>query len=195
MVRPYLLVPLLLVACAKGAQVPTAPLPSPSVEPVASADLYTATGEHLGLVSFSADAEGVRAMTALHGLTPYSVHGLHIHEGSSCSGPNFEGAGGHFSPMDKPHGDPAGPSGSHAGDLGNIAVNGQGASLTTVQRPDLAIYAPSKRSLVGKPVVLHADRDDMVSQPSGHAGPPLACGVIRLDPDGSPEDFKRSAMR
>jgi superoxide dismutase, Cu-Zn family len=34
------------------------------------------------------------------------------------------------------------------------------------------------RSVIGRAVVVHAKADDLKSQPSGEAGPRVACGVI-----------------
>lgn len=36
---------------------------------------------------------------------------------------------------------------------------------------------------MGKTIVIHADPDDYISQPSGNAGERIACGVIQPMPD------------
>ena len=38
----------------------------------------------------------------------------------------------------------------------------------------------SDLDIVGKAIVVHADEDDFVSQPSGAAGGRIGCGVIEL---------------
>jgi Cu-Zn family superoxide dismutase len=40
----------------------------------------------------------------------------------------------------------------------------------------LALSGPN--SIVGKAVIVHANADDLTSQPTGDAGPRVACGVI-----------------
>jgi len=38
-------------------------------------------------------------------------------------------------------------------------------------------------SIIGRAVIVHAQADDLVSQPSGNAGPRIACGLISKNPD------------
>lgn len=173
-----------IVACAKRA-----PMTASTYEPMAVAELHDAQGNSMGLVTFSATRDGASATASLHGLEPYSQHGLHVHSGNACTGPDFRDARGHFAPDDDAHGAPAVPERSHAGDLGNITANRQGIAIKTVARPDLALMDP-EYTVLDHAVVLHAERDDAITQPSGASGDRIACGVVQLDSDLSPEDFK-----
>lgn len=95
------------------------------------------------------------------------IFGLHIHEGSDCSGPGFEATGGHFSPEDCPH-----PH--HAGDLPPLFGTTTGQAYWAVLTDRFSIP-----DIIGRTVVVHSDPDDFMTQPSGHSGAKLACGVIR----------------
>jgi Cu-Zn family superoxide dismutase len=116
----------------------------------------------------------------LKNATP-GVHALHIHEIGRCEAPSFESAGGHVAPAGGEHGfyDGAGP---HAGDLPNIYVPAS-TELTVEYHVDNLTLASGPRSLLdanGSSVVIHAGRDDYISDPAGRAGDRLACGVIAL---------------
>lgn len=96
--------------------------------------------------------------------TPF--FGFHIHEGRSCTGVEFGDTGGHYNPTGAAH-----PN--HAGDLPPLLMCNGGAWLSV--KTDRF----SLREVLGRTVVIHGDRDDFVSQPSGNAGRKIACGVIR----------------
>jgi Cu-Zn family superoxide dismutase len=121
------------------------------------------------------------------GLSP-GLHGLHVHEKGDCSAPDFSSAGEHFAPRDQPHGDPY--SGEHhAGDLGNLDANDEGQVSMRLVAPDLTIERSAKNSALGRAVVVHADPDDLITQPSGGSGARIACGVIELyQPDQDAEE-------
>lgn len=92
--------------------------------------------------------------------------GFHIHEGRSCSGPEFADTGGHYNPGGEKH-----PN--HAGDLPPLLLcNGTAWLSVTTDRFSL-------REVLGRTVVIHRDSDDFTSQPSGNSGRKIACGVIR----------------
>lgn len=92
--------------------------------------------------------------------------GFHIHEGRSCTGAEFADTGGHFNPAGAMH-----PN--HAGDLPPLLLcNGDAWMSVKTDRFSL-------REILGRTVVIHADRDDFTSQPAGNAGRKIACGVIR----------------
>ncbi len=142
----------------------------------AIAELNPTQGNEVkGTVSFTQTAPGrVRVVASLTGLSP-GEHGFHIHETGDCSAPDATSAGGHFNPMNEPHGAPTAAQ-HHVGDLGNITANAYGqASLDTVF-PLLQLEGTN--SIIGRAVVVHAGKDDLTSQPSGDAGARVACGVI-----------------
>ncbi len=112
---------------------------------------------------------------------PPGERGLHIHENGNCDavdgGPGL-GAGGHWNPADAGHGFPSGDE-HHVGDLGNITIDDAGAGTSKLTFPATKMYVhEGPLSVVGHAVVLHAQRDDGVSQPVGNAGARPGCGVI-----------------
>ena len=113
------------------------------------------------------------------GLTP-GEHGFHIHEFGDMS-KGCETMGAHYNPGDATHGD---LEKGHVGDLGNIIADDNGTASFSIQanRVDLI----GERSVVGRGLVVHSDRDDLgkggdeESLKTGNAGDRLACGVITL---------------
>ena len=130
-----------------------------------------------GKVSFISQNGGLRVVADIEGLTP-GKHGFHIHQTGDCSAPDASSAGGHFNPGNTPHGAPESPPAKrHAGDLGNLEANAEGKAHYEMVDPVLSLGGPN--SIVGKSVIVHAQPDDLSTQPTGNAGPRQACGVIR----------------
>jgi Cu-Zn family superoxide dismutase len=114
---------------------------------------------------------------SVSGLTP-GPHGIHIHEQGACTGPDFGSAGGHLNPAGRQHGleNPAGP---HAGDLPNLLVDADGSADTIFAvSPDLLAGGEGLFHVGGTAVVVHAERDDQHTDPSGGSGARVACGVV-----------------
>ena len=140
-----------------------------------------------GTVAFVETEGGVFIEYDVRGLEP-GEHGLHVHEGMSCEPADLDddgtpepagAAGGHFNPLDAPHGAPDDPRDErHAGDLGNVIV-GDARSAVGTATDDLLSF-DGATSFVGRAMMVHSGRDDLVSQPSGDAGARVACGVIQL---------------
>lgn len=128
-----------------------------------------------GVVEFTQRGDDVAVAASLTGLSP-GEHGFHIHEKGDCSAPDATSAGGHFNPTGKPHGNPAG-SEHHLGDLPMLHAdtNGNARLNATIRGASLRGGATN---LVGRAVVVHANRDDFRSQPAGDSGARVACGVI-----------------
>jgi Cu-Zn family superoxide dismutase len=94
---------------------------------------------------------------------------FHIHEGKSCTGTvddPFKDAGGHYNPGGCPH-----PG--HAGDMPPL--------FASAGRAFLAFFTDrfSVEEIIGRTVIVHGKPDDFTTQPSGNAGPKIACGQIR----------------
>src|SRR5690606_25924262 len=105
------------------------------------------------------------------------MHGFHIHETGDCSAPDASSAGAHFAPQGNPHGSPTMEEPHHAGDMGNIRADDNGVAMVQLTFDTLSLESPN--SIVGKAVIIHAQVDDLQTQPSGNAGDPVACGVIQ----------------
>jgi Cu-Zn family superoxide dismutase len=132
-----------------------------------------------GTVTFTQEGNAVRVVANVSGVAP-GMHGFHIHETGDCSAPDASSAGGHYNPMDAPHGAPENAADQrHMGDLGNLEVGAD--STGTYQRNDTVLSMRGANSILGKAVVLHAGQDDLTSQPSGAADSRMACGVIEMN--------------
>ena len=127
-----------------------------------------------GMVTFTRTENGIKVIADVSGLTP-GKHGFHIHEYGNCSKADATSAGGHFNPDNKPHGAPTDKE-RHVGDLGNITADEEGKAHLEWLDPMIAFEG--KHSIIGRAVVVHASEDDLKSQPTGNAGPRVACGVI-----------------
>jgi Cu-Zn family superoxide dismutase len=152
--------------------------PAPSI---ATAELAPTPGNKVsGPTTFVRQGDKILVDARLKGLKP-GRHGFHIHENGNCGGPDASGAGGHFNPIGTAHGDPAAAS-HHRGDLGNIVAdaNGNAVLTTTLSMDGLSFASAGPNSIIGRALVVHADPDDMTTQPSGNSGMRLACGIIVL---------------
>ena len=129
-----------------------------------------------GSVRFIKVDDGVRVIADVTGLAS-GKHGFHVHENGNCSAPDGSSAGGHFSNGTTPHGAPDNDADMrHAGDLGNVTADSEGHAHLDRVDPVLSLSGPM--SIVGRAVIVHGGMDDLTSQPSGAAGPRVACGVI-----------------
>ena len=166
MKKIILLPALLLLAAACGTTKPG---------PMAMVTLAPTTGNTAtGTVHFNQLADGtVDVVVDLTGV-PAGVHGFHVHDKGDC-GDNGNAAGGHFNPTSMAHGAPDAAS-HHAGDFGNVTAGADGVVKTTFNTHSITV-APGTTSVVGHAIILHANPDDLTTQPSGNAGPRIACGV------------------
>ena len=98
----------------------------------------------------------------------FPIFALHVHSGGSCLGNEndpFSSAGMHYNPRGCPH-----PY--HAGDLPPLFCAGGYAFLAALTDRF------SVDEIIGKTVVLHAQKEDFFTQPAGNAGERIACGEI-----------------
>lgn len=113
----------------------------------------------------------------LSGLQP-GVHAIHIHEKSDCSAADGSSAGGHWNPTFKKHGKWA-EGEYHKGDIGNFTAdeNGNGTITLTTDEWCIGCDDPTK-DVTGKSLIVHKDKDDFVTQPTGNSGARVACSAI-----------------
>jgi Cu-Zn family superoxide dismutase len=170
------LVSLLGAAAISGCASMSAP------EPIGVAIVKPTLGSNVsGTISFTQIGSQLNIDARIEGLTP-GQHGFHIHEKGDCSAPDATSAGGHFNPGGTEHGDPAAAMHHHGGDFGNLVADASGkASLQlTVPTSQITLAKDVPNSIVGRGVIIHADPDDLKTQPTGNSGKRLACGVISL---------------
>lgn len=129
-----------------------------------------------GVVMFTEDGDRVKVVADVEGLTPGANHGFHIHELGDCSAPDAASAGGHFNPTGHPH---AGPMAMvrHGGDLGNLKADGAGKAHLELTIDGVTVH-DGPTCILGRGLIVHLKEDDLTTQPTGNAGPRIACGVI-----------------
>ncbi|HVT04943.1 MAG TPA: superoxide dismutase family protein [Thermoanaerobaculia bacterium] len=159
---------LLLVGCAHAIKTPDA---MATLEPRSGSNAT-------GTVTFWDLGKGnVRVKVDMTGI-PAGNHGFHVHEKGDCSALDASSAGGHFNPTSMAHGAPD-VEAHHAGDFGNVTADAKGEVHTTMTTRSITLGSGTD-SVIGKALVLHADRDDLTTQPSGNAGKRIACGVVEM---------------
>jgi Cu-Zn family superoxide dismutase len=148
--------------------------------PTAMATLAPTSGSTAGgTVRLVQMADGSVDVTVNLAGVPAGVHGFHVHDKGDC-GDNGNAAGGHFNPMTTAHGAPdATPH--HAGDFGNVTASADG-KVTAQFNTRSIMVAAGENSAVGHAIILHANPDDLVTQPTGNAGARIACGVVTMNP-------------
>ena len=133
-------------------------------------------GTSIGTVRIRETPGGLAMKLEASGLPPGEI-GMHIHAVGRCDGPDFASAGPHWNPAGKQHGR-LNPAGEHLGDLGNMWIGADG-SVRMDMRPDPAGSVPSPFDADGAALVIHAQRDDERTDPSGNSGARIACAVLQ----------------
>lgn len=138
-----------------------------------------ASGSSLtGTAMFTQNGDTITLIVEVYNVSP-GLHGVHIHETGDCSSPDGTSAGGHWNPTNVDHGK-WGEGEFHLGDIGNITVGEDGTGTIELTTDLWEMGTGSDIDIVGKGIIVHADPDDFISQPSGNAGARIGCGVIVL---------------
>jgi Cu-Zn family superoxide dismutase len=148
-------------------------------------DMKDAQGKSVGTITLTESGAGpkgggVALQLNLHDLTP-GRHAIHFHQNAKCDGPDFKSAGPHFNPDSKKHGLQS-PDGHHAGDMMNFSVNDAGKAAMPLTDNDVNLGDGSDAHSLfangGTAIVIHANPDDMKTDPSGNSGDRIACGLV-----------------
>jgi Cu-Zn family superoxide dismutase len=165
----------------------------------AIAKLVLRDGISAGTASFIGTSHGVLIEFDLKGL-PAGAHAMHIHASGNCdAATGFTSAGPHFSfDATKEHGYLA-PHGPHAGDLPNQVAGSDGTLRASVIDNSFSI-GNGKKSIFdkdGASLIVTANADDYATQPDGHSGDRIACGVIErtVAPGGGRKGGKHKAHK
>lgn len=145
-------------------------------EDSASALMYDLDGSFVGEVYLVQTNAGVLLRGELEGISE-GWHAFHVHSAGSCEiNTQFKSAGSHFNPFNKKHG-LLNREGPHAGDMPNVYADAEGIVRIEFLNP-LVSLGDSVDSVLGKALMLHANPDDYLTDPTGDAGSRIACGVI-----------------
>ena len=167
-----MMVPVRMMICAVPLALATAASAQQWSAPV---DLVRGDGTVIGSVMVRDTHAGMAIRLEATGLPPGEI-GMHVHDAGRCDGPDFASAGPHWNPTARQHGR-LNPMGQHGGDLGNLMVAADG-SVTMDHVPDPAGHVPSALDANGAALVIHAQRDDEKTDPSGNSGARIACAVL-----------------
>jgi len=188
--RSMLIAVIGLMACSSGSTtttpvpVRTGPAPArtqpaaPAFSTVATATMHDLAGGRVGTVTFTDTYAGllIRGTVSELGL---GAHAIHIHSVGRCE-PPFTTAGPHFNPENHQHGF-KNPNGPHLGDIPNIDTPASGRLTFEFLLPYVTLRG--KNAIVdgdGAAIIIHASKDDYVTDPAGDSGARAACGVITL---------------
>ncbi len=142
----------------------------------AMAPLQAKSGSQVGgTIFFTQQGSGLRVVARVRGLKPNQEHGFHVHETGDCSAPDAMSAGGHFNPMDQPHGPQS--MAHHGGDMPSLKADAVGNAEATFTMEGVTL-AGATDGVIGKAVIVHAQPDDYQTQPTGNSGGRIACGLI-----------------
>jgi Cu-Zn family superoxide dismutase len=141
----------------------------------ATALLRTAAGADAGRATASEVGGGVRFTIDGRGMPP-GTHGAHVHMVGRCDALDFTTAGAHWNPGGTQHGT-MNPQGPHNGDLPNLIVGTDGRGVLGVTVPGATMDGVLDAD--GSAMIVHANPDDLKTDPSGNSGGRIVCGVFR----------------
>ncbi|QQR40150.1 superoxide dismutase family protein [Devosia rhizoryzae] len=163
-----------------GLSLMTLLLATPVVAQEAQGTFIDLNGAEAGTVSLTQDGDSVAISGHVMGLEP-GEHGIHFHTTGDCdSAAKFESAGGHFNPTEHQHG-LENPEGTHAGDLPNATFDADGMAMLDLSTDTISLTEGEDGYVFdedGTALIIHADPDDQMTDPSGNSGDRLVCAVL-----------------
>lgn len=131
-----------------------------------------------GTAKFTQKGDEVVMKLDATNLTP-GIHAVHIHEKGDCSAADGTSAGGHWNPAKDDHGK-WGAEHFHMGDIGNLVANQNGTATLIFKTNKWCLdCADESKNIIGKGLIIHEDKDDFHTQPTGNAGGRVGCVEIK----------------
>lgn len=146
-------------------------------KPDAIAQLVGAGGLDRGRVDVFREGGGLRLEIVARGFN-VGTYGMHIHSVGKCDGPDFTSAGPHWNPTGAQHGRDN-PKGAHRGDLPNLVIEPGMIGRVTATIAEAALTGDDGLfDADGAAFVIHAQADDLKSDPTGNSGGRVVCGIF-----------------
>ena len=136
------------------------------------APIVDRSGSVIGSAVGKVSQDGLIVSIEVAGL-PAGDHGMHLHSTGRCKPPTFANSGPHWDVGNRKHGHDN-PEGAHDGDWGNLTVFEGGKGSTDRLIPRWHSRIPQ----TGLSLVIHASKDDELTDPDGRSGERIACAVI-----------------
>lgn len=131
-----------------------------------------------GYIDFSQSGKEVTMTVNAYKLKP-GEHAIHIHEKGDCSATDGSSAGGHWNPAGNDHGKWESEH-FHMGDIGNLKADDNGTAQLVFKTDKWCIgCSDDSKNIIGKSIIIHADKDDFHTQPTGNAGGRVGCVEIK----------------
>lgn len=135
-------------------------------------------GKKIGDVTLTPAPSGVLIdIEVAPGSLTAGKHGLHFHETADCSDTGqYKKSGSHAGHAEGKHG-LLNPNGPEPGDLPNLIALSDGSAQAGLFTN--LIKLDELKAENGSALIIHADKDDHISQPIGKAGDRVACAAIK----------------
>lgn len=180
-----------LLALLVGACATAAPPPAFTPGPPRTAWIVGQDGSSIGHVTFTEAPKGVliRLQFSQDTLAP-GWHGLHLHQVGDCAdfAQGFQASGAHIGHGGEARHGLLDPMGPEPGDLPNLYAPVTGPFSAEFFSPHVTLGAAPigmRQPLLdadGTALIIHAGRDDQITQPIGGAGARIACAALTLTP-------------
>jgi superoxide dismutase, Cu-Zn family len=143
----------------------------------AIAKLTDASGADRGHVEVVRRGDDLQLEIIARGFTP-GTYGMHVHMVGKCDAPGFMSAGPHWNPTGAQHGRDN-PLGQHRGDLPNLVIEpGMIGEVAVVIEGGALSGDGGLLDADGASFIIHAQADDMKTDPTGNSGGRVVCGVF-----------------
>jgi len=131
-----------------------------------------------GTAKFTQTGKMVEMDLNVYKLTP-GIHAVHLHEKADCSATDGTSTGGHWNPAKDDHGK-WGAEHFHMGDIGNLSADKDGTARLIFKTDKWCIGCTDEsKNIIGKGLIIHAGKDDFMTQPTGNAGGRVGCVEIK----------------